>query len=242
MENNIIYGIRPVVEAIEAGRSIEKVYFKKGADGQLISELRALCHRRKIHTQEVPVEKLDRLTRMAHQGVVAQAAAIAYVSLEEMLALVPEGEAPLLVLCDGVTDIRNFGAIARSAQCAGAHGIIMPLKNSAPVNAEAIKSSAGALNILPVARVGSVRNAIKFLQSAGLQAVAVSEKANKELFWYDFTPPTLLVMGSEDRGISGEVLKTCDGQVAIPMRGKIESLNVSAAAAVMLFEVVRQRN
>lgn len=239
--DNIIYGIRPVAEAVEAGRQIEKVYFRKGADGLLISELRALCARRHIHVQEVPVEKLDRLTRGAHQGVVAQAAAIDYLPLEEMLARVPEGEVPLFVLCDSVTDVRNFGAIARSAECAGAHGIIMPLKNSAPVNAEAIKSSAGALSRIPVARVGSVRNAIKFFQSAGVQAVAASEKANKELFFYDLRRPTLIVMGSEEKGVSGEVLKTCDALVSIPMRGKVESLNVSAAAAVMLFETLRQR-
>ncbi len=241
MADDIIFGIRPVLEAIESGRSIERVFFKKDADGRLLGELREVCRQQRIATQDVPVEKLDRLTRLNHQGVVARMAAIGYVELPDLLASIPEGQTPLLVLCDGVTDVRNFGAIARSAECAGAHGLIVPLKNAAPVNAEAIKSSAGALNIIPVCRVGSIRNTIRTLQAEGMQAVAATEKANKELFWTDMTPPTVLVMGSEDVGISKEVLKLCDAEVAIPMRGRVGSLNVSAAAAVMLFEVVRQR-
>jgi 23S rRNA (guanosine2251-2'-O)-methyltransferase len=242
MENkNIIFGIRPVIEAIEAGREIEKIYFRKGTDGQLISELRAVAHRARIPSQEVPGEKLDRLTRGAHQGVVARVAQVDYAELDDILTAVPEGAAPLLVLLDGVTDVRNFGAIARSAECAGAHGLIVPLKNAAPVNAEAVKSSAGALSRIPVCRVGSVRNTIKTLQNAGLQAVAATEKANKELFYADLKAPTVLVMGSEDKGVSKEVLKLCDMELSIPMRGHTGSLNVSAAAAVMLFETVRQR-
>ena len=168
-------------------------------------------------------------------------AAIAYVERSEILARVPEEETPLIVLFDGVTDVRNVGAIARSAECAGAHGLITPLKNSAPVNAEAIRSSAGALTTIPVCRVGSVRNPLKQLQTAGFQVVAATEKSRKLLYDADFRRPTVLVMGAEDTGISREVLKLCDEQLAIPMIGHIESLNVSAAAAVMLFEVVRQR-
>lgn len=143
MDNNLIFGIRPVVEAIEAGREIEKLYIRKGAEGQLMTELRDLCLRHRVRVQEVPVEKLNRLVRGNHQGVVAQIAAIAYVQLDDILERVPDDETPLVVVFDGVTDVRNFGAIARSAECAGAHGLIVPLKNSAPVNAEAIRSSAG---------------------------------------------------------------------------------------------------
>ena len=209
--DNIIFGIRPVAEAIEAGRQIEKLYIRKGAEGQLMTELKDLCIRHRVRMQEVPVEKLNRLTRGNHQGVVAQISAIEYVELADILERVPEDETPLVVIFDGVTDVRNFGAIARSAECAGAHGLVTPLKNSAPVNAEAIRSSAGALATIPVCRVGSFRK------------------------------PTALVMGAEDTGISKEVLKLCDEQLAIPLIGHIESLNVSAAAAVMLFEVVRQR-
>ena len=241
MDNNLIFGIRPVVEAIEAGREIEKLYIRKGAEGQLMTELRDLCLRHRVHVQEVPVEKLNRLVRGNHQGGVAQTAAIAYVELADILERVPEDETPLVVVFDGVTDVRNFGAIARSAECAGAHGLIAPLKNSAPVNAEAIRASAGALTTIPVCRVGSIRNTIKTLQAEGFQVVAATEKSRKLLYDADLRRPTALVMGAEETGISKEVLKLCDERLAIPLIGRIESLNVSAAAAVMLFEVVRQR-
>lgn len=241
MDNNLIFGIRPVVEAIEAGREIEKLYIRKGAEGQLMTELRDLCLRHRVHVQEVPVEKLNRLVRGNHQGVVAQIAAIAYVQLDDILERVPDDETPLVVVFDGVTDVRNFGAIARSAECAGAHGLIAPLKNSAPVNAEAIRASAGALTTIPVCRVGSIRNTLKTLQAEGFQVVAATEKSRKLLYDADLRRPTVLVMGAEETGISKEVLKLCDERLAIPLIGRIESLNVSAAAAVMLFEVVRQR-
>lgn len=238
---NIVFGIRPVVEAIESHKQIEKLYIKRGAEGQLMNELKDLCMRHHLRWQEVPIEKLNRLTRGNHQGVVAQMAAIDYVTVEDILERVPEDETPLIVVFDGVTDIRNFGGIARSAECAGAHGLITPLKNSAPVNADAIKTSAGALNVIPVARVGSIRNTLKALQADGFQVVAATEKSRKLLYDADFRKPTVIVMGAEDVGISKEVLKLCDEQLAIPLIGHIESLNVSAAAAIMLFEVVRQR-
>ncbi len=238
---NIVFGIRPVLEAIESGRTIDRVYIKKDADGQLISELREIVRREKIRLQEVPIEKLNRLVKGNHQGVVAQLSAIEYAELTDILEGIPSDETPLIVVFDGVTDVRNFGAIARSAECAGAHGLIVPIKDSAPVNADAIKTSAGALYRIPVCRVGSIRNALKALQVEGMQVVAASEKSRKVLYDADFTKPTVLIMGSEDVGISKEVLKICDEQLAIPIVGEIESLNVSAAAAVMLFEVVRQR-
>ncbi len=241
MDNNLIFGIRPIVEAIEAGRQIEKLYIRKGADGQLMNDLRDLCIRHRVRMQEVPVEKLNRLVRGNHQGAVAQIAAIEYVQLEDILERVPEDETPLVVVFDGVTDVRNFGAIARSAECAGAHGLIVPLKNAAPVNAEAIRSSAGALTTIPVCRVGSIRNTLRALQNEGFQVVAATEKSRKLLYDADLRRPTAIVMGAEETGISKEVLKLCDEQLAIPLIGHIESLNVSAAAAVMLFEVVRQR-
>lgn len=238
---NLIFGIRPVAEAIEAGREIEKLYIRKGAEGQLMQELKDLIFRHRLHYQEVPVEKLNRLTKGNHQGVVAQTAMISYVQLEDILERVPEDETPLIVAFDGVTDVRNFGAIARSAECAGAHGLIVPLKNAAPVNAEAIRSSAGALTVIPVTRVGSMRMTLAQLQQEGFQLVAATEKSRKLLYDADFKKPTVIVMGAEDTGISPAVMKLCDEQLAIPMIGHIESLNVSAAAAVMLFEVVRQR-
>ncbi|MDR2912868.1 MAG: 23S rRNA (guanosine(2251)-2'-O)-methyltransferase RlmB [Alistipes sp.] len=246
--NNLVFGLRPVIEAIEAGRQIEKIYIRKGADGQLISELREVARAQHINVQEVPIEKLDRLTKNGrwgksanHQGVVAQISAIVYAGIEEILAAIPAESAGLVVVFDGVTDVRNFGAIARSAECAGAHGLIVPMKNAAPVNADALKASAGALNIIPVSRVGSIRNTLKILQGEGFQIVAATEKSGTRLYDVDLTRPTVIVMGSEEDGISKEVLKLCNAQVSIPLRGKIGSLNVAAAAAVMLYEVVRQR-
>ena len=237
----MVFGIRPVAEAVESGKQIEKIYMRKGADGQLMNDLRDLCLRHRLRVQEVPVEKLNRLTKGNHQGVVAQMAAIEYVELQDILERVPDDETPLIVLFDGITDIRNFGGIARSAECAGAHGIITSLKNSAPVNAEAMKASAGALNRIPVCRVGSIRNTIKTLQAEGFRVVAATEHSRKLIYDADFRQPTVIIMGSEEKGISKETLKLCDEQLAIPLIGAIESLNVSAAAAVMLFEVVRQR-
>ncbi len=241
MNNNIVFGIRPVAEAIESGKQIEKLYLRKGAEGQLMTELRDLAFRHRIRVQEVPTEKLNRLVKGNHQGAVAQIAPIEYVELTDILERVPDDETPLIVLFDGVTDVRNFGGIARSAECAGAHGLITPLKNSAPVNSEAMRSSAGALSRIPVCRVGSIRNTVKALQAEGFQAVAATEKSRKLLYDADLRKPTVIIMGSEETGISKEVLKLCDEQLAIPLIGAVESLNVSAAAAVMLFEAVRQR-
>ena len=181
------------------------------------------------------------MTRGNHQGVVAVIAAIEYVEVQDILDRVPEDETPLIIVFDNVTDVRNFGGIARSAECAGAHGIISSLKNSAPVNAESIRSSAGALTRIPVARVGSIRNTLKSLQADGFQIVAATEHSRKLMYDADLTKPTVIVMGSEENGITKEVLKLCDEQLAIPMIGAIESLNVSAAAAIMIYEVVRQR-
>ncbi len=238
---SIIFGIRPVVEAIEARREIERVFVRKGSESQLLTELKDLCYRHKVRVQEVPIEKLNRLTKGNHQGVVAQIGHIAYVEVQDILDRVPEDETPLIVIFDGVTDVRNFGAIARSAECSGAHGIIAPLKNSAPVNSEAMKSSAGALSTIPVSRVGSIRTTVMALKNDGFTIVAATEKSKKLIYEADFKQPIALIMGSEESGISREVLKLCDEELAIPLIGHIDSLNVSAAAAVILFEVVRQR-
>ena len=231
-----------MLELIRSERSIDKLFVRKGDREGSITLIVAEAINRKIPVVEVEKNKLDQMTEgMNHQGVVAVIAAIDYVEVQDILDRVPEDETPLIVLFDGVTDVRNFGGIARSAECAGAHGIITSLKSSAPVNAEAMKSSAGALTRIPVARVGSVRNTIKALQSEGFQVVAATEHSRKLMYDADLKKPTVIIMGSEEKGISKEVLKLCDEQLAIPLIGSIESLNVSAAAAVMLFEVVRQR-
>ncbi|WP_300828827.1 23S rRNA (guanosine(2251)-2'-O)-methyltransferase RlmB [uncultured Rikenella sp.] len=253
---NVIFGIHPVREAIEAGTEIEKIYFRKTAGETLAAAerahvgaanaLREQALEADIHIQEVPVEKLNRLTRNGnHQGVAAVVAAISYKDInelaEELETKIAAGETPLVMLMDSVTDVRNFGAIARSAECAGAAALIMPAKNSAPVNAEAIKSSAGALTLIPVCRAGSLKGAIALLKGIGMQCVAATEKSNTLVYEVDFTKPTVIVMGAEDKGISREVLRLCDVEAGIPLVGRIESLNVSAAAAVILFEAQRQR-
>lgn len=253
---NVIFGIHPVREAVEAGTEIEKIYFRKTSGESLpqaernelgaLNALHTQVEEAGIHIQEVPVEKLNRLTRNGnHQGVVAVVAAIEYKDInelaEELEAKIAAGEAPLVMLMDSVTDIRNFGAIARSAECAGAAALIMPAKNSAPVNAEAIKSSAGALTLIPVSRVGSLKGAVTLLKNIGMQCVGATEKSNTLVYEADFTKPTVIVMGAEDKGISRDILNLCDIQAGIPLVGRIESLNVSAAAAVILFEARRQR-
>ena len=232
---NIIFGIRPVAETIQSGRQIERLYIKKDAGGQLMTEFKDLCWRYRVRWQEVPVEKLNRMTRGNHQGVVAQIAAIGYVALQDILDRVPDDETPLIVVFDGVTDVRNFGAIARSAECAGAHGLIVPMKNAAPVNAEAVKASAGALNRIPVHRAGSIRNTLKYLSETGMQIVAATEKSRTLIYDADLGKPTVIVMGSEDKGISKEVLKLCDVQLAVPIIGSIESLFVVSTVAAMFY-------
>lgn len=238
-----IFGIHAVKEAINAGRQIDKVLVKRSSDNVGHEEIRQMCRENKIAVQEVPQEKLQRMTKVNHQGVAAILSPIEYADIMEVFDEVTDsGKVPLIVVLDSVTDVRNFGAIARTAECAGVDAIVVSAKNSAPVNSDAIKTSAGALTMIPVCRVGSIRNCLKFLQTSGVQIVAANEKATTTLYGADFTAPSAIVMGSEDRGISKEVLKMCDVTLSIPLKGEIESLNVGAAAAVMLFEAVRQRS
>lgn len=237
-----LFGARPVMEAIDAEKQIDRVYIKKGSDSPLVLRVLEMCREFNINFQEVPIEKLNRLTRGNHQGIVAQMSPIEYYDINSVLEDVTKsGETPLIVVMDSVTDVRNFGAIARSAECAGAHAIIMSTKNSAPVNGEAIRSSAGALTIIPVCRVGSIKLILKTLADMGMQIVSATEKSDTVVYDADLTKPTVIVMGSEDKGIAKDILKMSDVQVAIPIIGSVESLNVSCAASVILFEVVRQR-
>jgi 23S rRNA (guanosine2251-2'-O)-methyltransferase len=240
--DNLIVGLRPVLEAVQAGQEVEKVLVKLGFSGDLARTLLDLLCERQISVQYVPVEKLNGLAGGHHQGVVAYAPLIPYANLEELLAgVIARGETPLLLLLDGVTDVRNFGAIARSAECAGAHAIVLPAKGAAPINADALKTSSGALSRIPVCKTPNLPSAIYLLKDSGLQIVAATEKAKEPLYGCDFRLPTALVLGAEDTGISRTVLKLTDRQVRIPLQGAIGSLNVSAAAAVALFEIVRQR-
>ncbi|MDR1983906.1 MAG: 23S rRNA (guanosine(2251)-2'-O)-methyltransferase RlmB [Prevotellaceae bacterium] len=239
---NIIFGIRPVIEAIETGKEIEKIYLKQGSDGELFHQLTRLIKQRNIFTQWVPVERLNRFTQKNHQGVVALCAAIELADFETTIEnIIQSTENPLVVILDGVTDVRNFGAIARSAECAGAQAVIMPAKGAAPVNADAVKTSCGALNIIPVCRVPNLKTAIFYLKSAGFQIIAATEKAEKLYYDINYIKPTALIMGSEDTGISRTNIELCDEQVKIPICGKINSLNVSAAASILMFEAVKQK-
>lgn len=240
--SDYIYGIRAVIEAIEAGKDIDKILIKKDLQVELASELMALVRRHRLLAMKVPVEKINRITRGNHQGVVAILSSVTY---SRVGLLVPElyenGTVPFVVVLDGVTDVRNFGAIARTAECCGADAIIIPERGSASAGGDAMKTSAGALNYLTVCRERNLAAGVKYLKDNGYRIVAVSEKATTNYTAADYSGPIALVMGAEDKGISPEILNLCDEKVFIPMFGKIGSLNVSVAAGVMMYEVVRQR-
>ncbi len=241
-ESEMIFGTRAVIEAIQAGKEVDKILMKRDLQGDLSRELFQIVRNTNIPLQRVPQEKLDRLTRKNHQGVIAFISAVTYQKLEDIVPfLYEEGKNPFIVLLDGVTDVRNFGAIARTCECAGVDAIVIPSRNSVSVNADAVKTSAGALHTLPVCKETSITEAIKFLKNCGYKVVAATEKAENDYTVVDYTTPVALVMGGEDMGISADNLRICDEMVAIPVLGTIASLNVSAAAAVLMYEVVRQR-
>ena len=237
-----IFGIRAVMEAIEAGKEIDKVFIRKDLSGELASELFDMIRARGVVTQRVPVERLNRITRKNHQGVIAMMSAVTYHRLDHLVPqLFEEGVLPFVVVLDGITDVRNFGAIARTAECAGADAIVIPERGSVSVGADAVKTSAGALHHLPVCREASTLSAVRYLKASGFNVLAVSEKADINYTTASYTVPTALVLGAEDTGISPEVIRQCDTFVSIPMFGHIGSLNVSVAAGVLMYEVVRQR-
>jgi 23S rRNA (guanosine2251-2'-O)-methyltransferase len=241
-KENFIYGLHPVTEAIKSGKEIDRVLFKKGLQGAFSAELLQLVRQYDIPFQFVPQEKLDRITRKNHQGVIALVTEISYQTLENLVQMVFEdGKTPFFLILDGITDVRNFGAICRSAECAGVHGIIIPRQGSAQINEEAVRTSAGALLRIPVCRERSLKNTANFLKESGVKLIAASEKAADNFFKGDYSAPLAIIMGSEETGISPELLRICDQIVKIPMQGDISSLNVSVAAGVLMFEVVRQR-
>ena len=242
MDTQYIFGIRAIQEALAAGREIDKVIAKKGLQGDLYKALQATCKEHDIRIQYVELEVLDRITTSNHQGVIAFMSPVDYQTLEDVLpAIVAKGEQPFLVVLDGITDVRNFGAIARSAECAGAHAIVIAEKGSAPVNAEAVKTSAGALHRLPVCRVKNMFYALKYMQQEGLKIVAVTEKGATPYYETPLQGPVALILGSEDKGINPQNIKLADVNTLIPLKGNIESLNVSVAAGILFFEIVRQR-
>ena len=240
--NEMIFGIRAVIEAVEAGKDIDKILVKKDLQSDLAQELFAAVRGRNIVVQKVPIEKINRMSRKNHQGVLAFISAITYQHLDDIVpGLYEEGKNPFIILLDGITDVRNFGAIARTCECAGVNAIVIPERGSVSVNADAVKTSAGALLHLPVCRESSVFEAVRFLKNSGFRIIAASEKAVVNYTNIDYTVPGAIVMGAEDTGVSKEVLRLCDDMVALPQMGVIGSLNVSVAAGVMMYEVVRQR-
>ncbi len=230
------------MEAVNAGRDIDRVYMKKGLSGPLAQDLREMLRENGIVTRHVPAEKLDKITRKNHQGVIAILSAVPYHALGNLVPqLFEDGVMPFIVVLDGITDVRNFGAIARTCECAGADAIVIPEHGSVSVGGDAVKTSAGALLHLPVCRDRSVLAAVKYLKNSGFKVVAVSEKADINYTTASYTEPTALVLGAEDVGISEDVIRECDTFVSIPMFGSISSLNVSVAAGILIYEVVRQR-
>ncbi len=239
----LIYGVRAVMETIQSGKHLEKLFIQKNISSDLMRELLLLSSAHEIPVSRVPAEKLNRLAKGNHQGAVAFVSPVQYHNLDHVLPEIYEkGKTPLFLALDGVTDIRNFGAIARSAECMGVDAMIIPTSSSAQINSDAIKTSAGALNYIPVCREVKLFEALKYLKNSGLQVVACSEYGESTPSMADFTVPTVVVMGSEEEGISKEILKISDNICAIPMGGKISSLNVGNAAAIILYEAVRQRS
>ena len=239
--NQMIFGLHPLMEAIEAGREISKVMLRKGLEGDMYRKLTVAMRNHEVPFQIVPIEKLNRITRKNHQGVIAFVSPVEYTRVENLVpSLFEKGETPFIVICEGVTDTRNIGAIARSAECAGACAILLPVKGSAMISADAVKASAGALNHIAVCRTDNLKSTLIFLKNSGLKIIAATEKAGDVYYQADLTGPAALLLGAEDTGIPAEYLRIADVIVKIPVKGNISSLNVSAAAAVIMCEMVKQ--
>lgn len=242
-QNKLIFGLHSVLEALEAGRELDKIFIKRGLKTEETQRIMALARERTIPVQIVPIEKLDRMTQRNHQGILAFIAEIEYTDLAALIPMIyEEGRAPFFVILDGITDVRNFGAIARSAECAGVDAIIIPERGSVSVTGDAIKTSAGALHRLPVCRVASMTSAIRLLKDSGIKVVTASEKAETIYTHEPLVPPLALVMGSEEHGASEEALRLSDSIVRIPQVGAIGSLNVSVAAGILIYEALRQES
>ena len=241
-DTETVFGTRAVMEAIKAGREIEKIFIQAGLNNDLIRELINIAQAHKVPFTFVPQQKLNTLGGKNHQGVICQMAVVQYASLESIIdKCYAAGREPFFLILDRITDVRNFGAIARTVECAGLDGIIIGDKGNAPISADAMKTSAGALNHLPVCRVKDMREAFRFLKDNGILIVACTEKADKSLYEVELNSPLALIMGSEEDGISPQMLKDADHRAKIPMHGEIASLNVSVAAGIAIYEAVRQK-
>lgn len=238
----MIYGTRAVMEAIAAGKEIEKIMIQSGLSNDLIKELITIARTRNVPITFVPMEKLKRMSSKNHQGVICLLASVSFASLDNLIdRAYSEGREPFFLLLDRITDVRNFGAIARTAECAGLDGIVIAEKGNAPITSDAMKTSAGALNHLPVCREKDLKKTLQLLRDNGIRVVACTEKASKDLYEVNLTGPIALIMGSEEDGIGDPLLREADELAKIPMNGRIGSLNVSVAAGVAVYEVVRQK-
>jgi 23S rRNA (guanosine2251-2'-O)-methyltransferase len=241
-QDQMVFGMRPVMEAIKAGKEIDSILVQKGLKGQNVDELMELIYERKLHLKMVPSDRLNRMTKKTHQGVICFISPISYARLEDVLPTVYEsGKDPLVLLLDGITDVRNFGAIVRTAECAGVDAIVIPESGGARVTSDAIKTSAGALNIIAICRTHKIVDAVRMVKDSGLKVVACTEQGKNDIYAADLNQPVALILGSEDTGISQACLDLADQVAGIPIMGKIESLNVSVAAGVVLYEAIRQR-
>ncbi|NDV65779.1 23S rRNA (guanosine(2251)-2'-O)-methyltransferase RlmB [Bacteroides sp. 224] len=242
-KSELIFGVRAVIEAIQAGKEIDKILVKKDIQSDLSKELFAALKGMLIPVQRVPVERINKITRKNHQGVVAFISSVTYQKTEDLVPfLFEEGKNPFFIMLDGVTDVRNFGAIARTCECAGVDAVIIPAKGSVTVNADAMKTSAGALHTLPVCREKSLKETLNYLKNSGFKIVAATEKGDYDYTAANYSGPLCIIMGAEDTGVSYENLALCDEWVKIPILGTIQSLNVSVAAGVLIYEALKQRN
>lgn len=239
---NQIFGIRAIIEAINSGAVIDKVFLQKDAQGELMKELLKVVKTKNVNFSYVPVEKLNRLTSMNHQGAVATISPIGFHDLDELISTTLEsGKTPLFLILDQLSDARNFGAIIRTAECTGVNGIIIQKQGSAPVNGDTVKTSAGAVFNVPICKVDHIKDAVFHLQSCYIKTVAATEKTDHTIYDIDFKTPVAIIMGNEERGVNPSVLKVVDEKAKLPMFGTIESLNVSVACGAFLYEAVRQR-
>ena len=238
----MIYGTRAVIEAILAGKDIDKVMVQVGLANDLVRELFNVARAHNVPVQSVPAERLKRISAKNHQGVICMLSPVAFASVENLIAKAfEEGREPFFIMLDRLTDVRNFGAVVRTAECAGIDGIIVPDKGGAPITADSMKTSAGALNYVPVCREKDIRKTLKLLRDSGIRVVACTEKTDRDIYDLNLTGPMALVVGSEEDGISDGILREADDLARIPLKGKIGSLNVSVAAGIAMYEVVRQR-
>ena len=237
-----IFGIRAVIEAIDSGKTIDKVFLQKGLRGELFNDLEKLIRKHSINVSYVPVEKLNRLADKNHQGVVAQISPIEFYDLEDLvLKVIESGKTPLFLLLDQISDVRNFGAIIRTAECTGVDGIIIQKKGGAPINGDTVKTSAGAVFKVPICKVDHIKDAMFHLQASGIKVIAATEKTNDTIYDVSFTAPCAIIMGSEGKGITPSIIKLADDRAKLPLYGEIGSLNVSVACGAFLYEAVRQR-